>query len=168
MRWNDSYPFVEPCPGCFENALRAIGELPGNPVFMGNGDFTLSRLLEAVAKLVYKGTVTLVLPSMGPTTLDALSRLHKAGYIERVNYICSPMARHESERLGEYPFIASYQTNVSMYLLSVDNGSGSMMITGIFRQERGSHDVELFTMINDTGQRQAIRKAFESKLHVKF
>lgn len=167
MRWNDSYPFVEPCPGCFENALQTIREHPGNPVFMSNGDFTLSRLLEAVSKLVHKGDITLVLPDVAKDTLDTLERLSREEFVGNVTLVCYPLIKRDVDLINEYPFVSLYQSNVSMCLLDIDNGSGFLMITGLFRQERASRDLEIFTIVNDPEQRESIYKALNSKLNVK-
>lgn len=151
--------FVEPCPGCFENQLLELFNQPGNPLFLGNGDFTLSRLLEAAAKLVRNGDLIVTLYYLDETTLTALENMINGGDIRSASLIYDVTDSLPSE--GSSIHCIHYPVRAG--ILSLKSDKRQVMIAGNLTQKAGSGSLECFTMVNDPDTRDAIWRQLKRK-----
>lgn len=152
----DSYPFLEPCLGCFEDALQALTELPGCPVFFSNGDFTLNRFLRAVSRLVHEGEVTLCIHYLALDTIDYIVSLQEEGRLKDVVVFCHHYDR--SEKLGgaKYKRVHVIECNNRSFFLQARNDSRCVTLSGLFLQQVSSGEFESYTLYNDAEAQQMI------------
>ncbi|WP_195375357.1 hypothetical protein [Parabacteroides leei] len=154
----DSYPFLEPCLGCFENALQTLSEQPGSPVFFGNGDFTLGRLLRAMSKLVYGADITVCCYSLLPDMLDLIAELQRNENLKEVTVFCRESIHNGRQKEICYPHIHIIDAEVNFFLLQAGNGQRNITISGVFMQDYPSHRLEMFTMHNTPQEQDMIRQ----------
>ncbi|MCD8176734.1 MAG: hypothetical protein LUE98_04640 [Tannerellaceae bacterium] len=126
--------FVEPCVGCFENRLRELSETDRNELFISAGDFTLSRLISALAVLTYGGEMIVTLWSLNESTRNTLNGLVKQGALK-------------SWKAAE---------GNHLYAIWSENERNSLLVTGgFFFQDQTSMAYESFTMVNDPVTKEA-------------
>lgn len=162
-----TYPFLEPCPGCFENAIQALSEQPGSPVFFGNGDFTLTRMLTALCKLVPDPEIMICTYTCMPETLaDIHSLVKKDGLKEAI--IFSSDNRVSVDPVANSDSIHIIDAGVNFFLVQARNPHRSITISGVFMQDFPSRRLEMYTMHNDPDQqeliRQTIHKSFRKQI----
>lgn len=163
----DSYPYLEPCLGCFENALQALSEQPDSPVFFGNGDFTLGRLLRAMSKLVYKAEVTVCCYSLLPDTLDLIDTLQREDNLKDVTVFCKESVLSSRQKNNNNPHIEIVDAAVNFFLLQARNEQRSITLSGVFMQDYPSQRLEMFTMHNNPQEQDLIRKTIYRTFHKK-
>lgn len=151
--------YVEPCPGCFENQLRELSEVPGAAVFLGAGDFTLSRILTALAKLVYGGEVLISTYRLEQSTVNILSRLKRDGSITAATILYDITDVDLTDTEG----IKAVHAATRAFVISVGNDNRRITITGMFTQDTASHSLECFTMINDPEQQSSLLRSLKAK-----
>lgn len=151
--------YVEPCPGCFENSLLELSERPGNPVFFGNGDFTLSRLLDALTRIIPGGKVMLSVYYLHSSTLATLATLLFRDRISEATVIYDVT---ETD-LAYFKEITCVSYPVRACILSIQGEKKNITLAGNFTQGDASGSLECFTMINDTEQQQQIRRLLKQK-----
>lgn len=153
-----SYPFLEPCLGCFENALQAISEQPGSPVFFGNGDFTLGRLLRAMSKIVYGADITVCCYSLLPDTINLIASLQREENLKDVTVFCRESVYNRQQKENNDPHIRIVDAEVNFFLLQARNEQRCITISGVFMQDYPSRRLEMFTMHNDLREQDMIRQ----------
>lgn len=163
----DSYPYLEPCLGCFENALQALSEQPGSPVFFGNGDFTLGRLLRAMSKLVYKAEVTVCCYSLLSDTLDLIDALQREDNLKDVTVFCKESVLSSRQKNNNNPHIEIVDAAVNFFLLQARNEQRCITLSGVFMQDYPSQRLEMFTMHNNPQEQDLIRKTIYRTFHKK-
>lgn len=152
----DSYPYLEPCLGCFENSLQALSERPGSPVFFSNGDFTLERLLLALSKLIDGADLLICCYRLEEGVVNYIRKLRKEKVIAQVTIFCTYNASvvDGSDEEG----IQIVTCGMNTFLVQAHNKHRSMTVSGLFMQVMSSHSLELFVLHNDTEQQALIRK----------
>jgi len=151
--------FAEPCPGCFENRLRELSEVPGGAVFLGAGDFTLSRILTALGKLANGGEVIISTYRLEQSTIDTLSRLIREATFAAATILYDVI----DIAPGPIDHITTVHAAVRAFIVTVRNDTRQITITGMFAQDTASHSLECFAMINDPEQQRALSRHLSSK-----
>lgn len=144
--------FVEPCPGCFENRLRELSEMPGGAVFLGAGDFTLSRLIAAMSTMMHGGEVALSAYRLEQSTVDILLQLKDNGSITEASVIYEVT----DINLKQCASIRTARVPTRAFVVSMRRGEKYMTVTGMFTQDAASHCLECFAMMNDPGQQRQL------------
>ena len=152
----DSFPFLEPCIGCFEDALQALTEQPGNPVFFSNGDFTLNRFLRAVSRLVHGGDVMICLHYLTLDTIDYIVSLQEEGRLEEAVVFCALSDRSEMQDSAKYKRVHIVECNNRSFFLQARNKDRCVTLSGLFVQQLSSGTFESYTLYNDAGTQQMI------------
>lgn len=157
----DSYPYLEPCPGCFENSLRALSERPGSPVFFSNGDFTLERLLTAFSKLAGGGCLILCTYRLEKKTVEHIRALMEQGLFDMAMVFCTINASGtDTDMKGNLRVV---QCAMNAFIVQAHNDHRSITLSGLFMQGLCSHGLEMFTLHNDPADQALIRKTLFSK-----
>lgn len=157
----DSYPYLEPCPGCFEDSLRALSERPGSPIFFSNGDFTLERLLTAFSKLASGGYLLLCTYRLEKKTVEYVRMLMEKGLFETVLVFCTINASDiDIDMCGKLCII---QCGMNAFIVQVYNERRSFTLSGLFMQGVCSYGLEMFVMHNNLDEQLLIRNTLFSK-----
>ncbi len=153
----DSYPYLEPCIGCFEDALQALTEQPGSPLFFSNGDFTLNRFLRAVSRLVHEGEVMLCIYYLSLDTVDYILSLQEEGRLKDTVVFCSRYDRSDKLSREKYKHIQIVECNNHSFFLQARNKDRSVTLSGMFIQSLPGNSFESYTLHNDPATQQMIR-----------
>ena len=158
---NKSYPFVEPCPGCFENTLMGFSDEPGSVTFMGAGDFSLKRLLTAFGKLMQGSDLLVCLFYLSPKTIDLLQEMLSNNSFKSISVLYCESDNFRMSTIDDKR-LRLVQTRINTCLVSAENSARMVTVTGNISQTP-THTIELFTWINDNEQQAAIRRAMLRK-----
>lgn len=152
----DSYPYLEPCLGCFENGLQALSEHPGSRVFFANGDFTLERLVLALSKLVNGADLLISCYRLEEGTVAYILKLKAEGVLGEVIVFCT----HDASSYSAHPEdgFRVIPCGMNTFVIQARDEHRSVTISGLFMQGMASRGLELFVMHNDAEQQALIRK----------
>ena len=157
-----SYPFLEPCLGCFENALQALSEQPGNPVFFSNGDITVNRFLQAMSRLVPEAKVSVYLFSLFEPTARQLDAMVLRGAITSAAVYCSYIDPLLEKSGYPYPNISICDGGgCCMNLLHFRGKERNLLISGYAPQGPEKGALHFFQIYNDTESRSLIARTVE-------
>lgn len=160
-RLPDSYPYLEPCLGCFEDALMALSERPGNPIFASNGDISLVRFLRAMARLAPHADVTICVHTLFDETACKLHDMLKKGEIRSASIYCSYIDPSQERVCGNYPDIRICDTGCYSGLIDFIGDTSDLMIGGFMPQNAAIGSLCLYTLFTEPNTRSAIRKTLE-------
>lgn len=166
------YPFLEPCLGCFENALQALSEQPGNPVFFSNGDITVNRFLQALSRLVPEAKVSVYLFSLFEQTARQLDDMVRMKDIESAAVYCSyidPLIEKSDSPFSHVSI--SDGGGCYINLIHFQGKERSLLISGYAPQGPEKGALHFFQMYNDPESRSLIGRTVERhykrfKIHV--
>ncbi len=152
-----SYPYLEPCPGCFENALQALSEKANNPYFVMNGDVDVCRFLHAFSRLIPKAKATLCLHAVYPSTLDCLEKMIVVGELQCATVFCTEVNVMANTWESKYPHVLICDAGCSAYLIDFEGESRSLTLSGYVPQNMGTGTLNLFTLYTDPEMCSGIR-----------
>lgn len=152
----DSYPFLEPCPGCFENALQALSERGGSPLFFSNGDFTLERLLTALSKIVTGGELVLCIYRLEKRTVERVQELLEMGGFTYATLFCTMDT--SGITLPQDSKLRVIECGMNAFIVQAFNTGRSITLSGLFMQGLCSHGLEMFVVHNDPAEQLLVRK----------
>lgn len=153
-----NYPYIEPCPGCFENFLISLRDMPGNPIFFSNGDFTVYRFARAFSKILPGCKLTLSVYLLEELTLSRLKRLHDDGLLSSIHIFCKQMT-DGCESLEIPPEIKITQADTQAFFIQAESKESRLTVLGFLQQTYPSRSLEMFTFVNDDRQQKLILSA---------
>lgn len=156
------YPFLEPCLGCFENALQALSEQPGNPVFFSNGDITVNRFLQALSRLVPEAKVSVYLFSLFEQTARQLDDMVRMKDIESAAVYCSyidPLIEKSDSPFSHVSICDGGGCYIN--LIHFQGKERSFLISGYAPQGPEKGALHFFQMYNDPESRSLIGRTVE-------
>lgn len=164
MKRPNDYPFIAPCPGCFENFLLSLSESEHNEIFFGNGDFTVVRLMTGLSKILVGCHLTISLYLLDKSTVNALATMIYSGHITGADVYFRKAGNVESDldRLPDSLRLIPCDTLV--FLAQASRNERMITVTGFLSQDFPSRSLELYTMINDKEQQKIINKTLKKIL----
>ena len=153
-----NYPYIEPCPGCFENFLLSLRNMPGNPIFFANGDFTVYRFARAFSKILPGCNLTLSVYLLEDLTLSRLKKLYEDGLLSSIHIFCKQLAE-ECESLELPPGIRITQADTQAFFIQAESHETRLTVLGFLQQTYPSRSLEMFTFVNDDRQQKLILSA---------
>lgn len=160
MKYPDDYPFIAPCPGCFENFLTDLWRQGDNTLFVSNGDFTCFRFAKAFGKIFPGCHVRLGVFLLESETLDKPGILLDNKSLSSVDIfykIADDSLRDKSVRSD----IRLHQVDTLSFFIQAEKDDKPLMtIQGFMQQRIPSRSVELFTLIANQEQQNHIRRVF--------
>ena len=163
MKYPDNYPYIEPCPGCFENFLLKLKGLGGNHMFMSNGDFTLFRFMVAMAKMFPGCTIRVCVYCLMEETVEKAKKLLEENKVSLIVFYYN-RTDFEVSVYKDVKNLAMYEVDAVAYYVQAELNSALFTVTGVTQQGLPSRNVEVFTYIGDIDQQIMLRKAFIRQL----
>lgn len=154
----ENYPYLEPCPGCFENSLLLLTRKPGSAFFFSNGDFTLNRLLRALGKIVYQGDLLLCTYLFEEETAEYIHSLQLEGYFKEATVFCSKTSVKKNMNVEKYEHIRIVEAEVNTFLIQAYTTQTSVTLSGLFMQGYVSRSLEFYMLCNDMQEQELIRQ----------
>lgn len=155
----DSYPYLEPCLGCFENGLQKLSQQNGNVIFLTNGDLSVNRLLVAMAKLVPDADVTVCLYMCCLHTAQHIRQMLLNKQVQSVKVNCTSMEVGVRDVIDSEPRIDCNLKGCDFYLVSFENSQRTLMVGGYIPQTAGKGTVNLCTLYNDIESQKTLKRA---------
>lgn len=145
----DTYPFLEPCLGCFENGLQQLSEKEENIIFLTNGDLSVNRLMDAMAKLVPGASVSLCFYMLCLRTAQHIHTLLKTKQVEQVNVYCTYKEEYVQDILDKTDQFFCVEKGCDFYLVVFENKDRRIMVGGYIPQTAGRGTINLCTLYNN-------------------
>ena len=153
-----NYPYIEPCPGCFENFLLSLRNMPGNPIFFANGDFTVYRFARAFSKILPGCKLYLSVYLLEELTLCRLKQLCDDGLASYIHIFCKKMTE-ECETLDIPLKIKITLADTQAFFIQAESKETRLTVLGFLQQVYPSRSLEMFTFVNDEKQQKLILSA---------
>jgi len=153
-----NYPYIEPCPGCFENFLISLSKMSGNPIFFANGDFTVYRFARAFSKILPGCKLMLSVYLLEELTLSRLKKLYEDGLLSSIHIFCKQMTE-ECESLEIPPEIKITKADTQAFFIQAELQETRRTVLGFLQQTFPSRSLEMFTFVNDDRQQKLIISA---------
>ena len=153
-----NYPYIEPCPGCFENFLLSLSKMPGNPIFFANGDFTVYRFARAFSKILPGCKLTLSVYLLEELTISRLKHLYDDGLVSSIHIFCKKITE-ECEAIDIPLNIKITQADTQAFFIQAESKETRLTVLGFLQQTYPSRSLEMFTFVNDERQQKLILSA---------